>query len=192
MRRLLTVLIALLAAAPALAQRTQPFESDAGYTVRLPGGWERMPDQEVQALREQGAAAGMPFTLEAGYYVADSRSGLPFVLLAWMDVGHVMTPEQFGQGVIAAARAQVQAGAEGAPAPGVRIEAPLWDAENRTVWALTTMPSDGESHPFTWTATTLLSNGSTVVVFAWYGAPGEDEARVRTDLLQVVRSLRVD
>lgn len=193
MRRLLVPLIALFAAAPAAAQQMQAFVSDVGYTVQLPGGWRRMPDTELDALRQVGAAAGMPFTVEAGYRITDSPTGFPFVAMAWMDLGQQITPEEFGAGVTnAAAHAVMQEGAD-RMAEGSRVGAPTWDAKNRTVWTRSQMPSEGRAvTPFSWTAATLHPNGSTMIVFAYYAAPGEDDGRVRAALLQVVRSLRVD
>ncbi|HEX5870000.1 MAG TPA: hypothetical protein VFY65_06285 [Longimicrobium sp.] len=186
MRRFLIALM-LFAAAPVAAQQTQAFHStDAGYTVQLPAGWRQMPPTEVEQMRQAGAAAGMPFTLETGYRVTDSSTGWPFVAVAWMDLGQTFTPEQFREAVAGAHEHAHQ------EADGVQIDAPTWDAENRTIWSRTVMPSDGPQAPFTVTASTLHPDGGRMVVFAYYGTPGEDEARVRADLLQIVRSLRAD
>lgn len=117
--------------------------------------------------------------------MTDSPTGWPFATLSWLDLGRTFTPEQFGTAVMGAAtRAQSQPG----PA-GVHVDAPEWDEESHTVWSRTTMTSDGR---FTLTASTLHPGGGSMVVFTYYGAPGEDQARVRGDLLQIVRSLRVD
>ena len=186
MRRSLLALTVLFAAAPVAAQQTQAFHStDAGYTVQLPARWRPMPDAEIQPMQQAGAAAGQPFTLEAGYRVTDSPTGWPFVTLSRLDLGRTFTPEQFGAAVMGAAtRAQSQPGPD-----GVHVDAPEWDEENRTVWSRTTMASDGR---FTLTASTLHPDGGAMVVFVYYGAPGEDEARVRADLMQIVRSLAAD
>ncbi|HEU4880820.1 MAG TPA: hypothetical protein VFT45_01205 [Longimicrobium sp.] len=185
MRRFLIPLIALFAAAPAAAQQTQAFHSaDAGYTAQLPAGWRQMPESEIQPMQQAGAAAGQPFTLEAGYRVTDSPTGWPFVTLSRLSLGRTFTPEQFGTAVMGAAtRAQSQPGVD-----GVHADAPEWDEENRTVWSRTAA-DDGR---FTLTASTLHPGGEAMVVLAYYGVPGEDEARVRADLLQIVRSLTAD
>jgi hypothetical protein len=186
LRRFLIALIALFTAVPAAAQQTQAFHSgDAGYTVQLPAGWRQMPDAEIVPMRDAGAAAGQPFTLEAGYRVTDSPTGWPFVTLSSLDLGQTFTTEQFGAAVMGAhTRGQSQPGVD-----GVRVDAPTWDAENRTVWSRTRMASDGR---FTLTASTLHPDGGAMVVLVYYGAPGEDEVRVRADLLHIVRSLTAE
>ncbi|HEU0300780.1 MAG TPA: hypothetical protein VFR37_15065, partial [Longimicrobium sp.] len=177
--RSLAVLVALATAVPLAAQETQGFHSRAAYSVQLPAGWQAMPDEEVDALRRAGAAAGMPFTIEAAYRVTDAPTGLPFVAIAWMDLGQAITAEQFGQAVMAS-HAQAQMQAELAPPAGGQgggIGDPIWDAENRTVWQRSVPPSGGQpAPPFAWTASTLHPAGRTMLVFAYYGAPGEDEA----------------
>lgn len=193
MRRILIPLVALFAAAPLAAQQTQAFESEAGYTVQLPAGWRQMPDAEVEVMRQAGAQAGQPFTLEAGYRLTDSPTGFPFMVMAWMDLGQTITPEAFGQAITSAqAQATMQEGAD-AMGTGARVDAPTWDAENRTVWARSQMPAEGQTAtPFSWTATTLHPDGSTMIVFAYYAAPREQDARIRADLLAIIRSLQAD
>jgi hypothetical protein len=194
MRRMLIALIALLAAAPVAAQQTQAFHSEAAeYTVQLPAGWRQMPDAEVEVIREAGARAGQPFTVEAGYRVTDSPTGFPFMVLAWTDAGQTLTPEQFAEALTGKqAQELMQEGADAAR-PGSRVDAPTWDAENRTVWSRSQMPSgQGAATPFSWTAAMLHPNGSTVIALAYYAAPGEDEGRIRADMLAIVRSLRGD
>lgn len=193
MHRFLIPLVAVFAAAPAAAQQTQAFHSEAAYTVQLPASWRRMPDEEVEVLRQVGAQAGMPFTLEAGYRVTNSPTGWPFIAMAWMDLGQTVTPEEFGAGVTgAAAQATMQEGADQV-AEGSRVGAPTWDAENRIVWTRSKMPASAQAvSPISWTAATLHPNGSTMILFAYYAAPGEDEARIRAELLRIIRSLRAD
>jgi hypothetical protein len=192
MRRVLIVLAALFAALPATAQDTQAFHSTgAAYTVQVPAAWRPIPDADVEVMRQAGAAAGMPFTLEAGYRVTDSPSGWPFIVMAWVDLGEEITAEEFGTMVTDAHAEAQQAG--GAPAQGEgRIDALTWDAENRTVWARTAILGRGGEEPFTWSTSTLHPDGTRAVVLAYYATPGEDEARIRADLLRIVRSLRAD
>lgn len=193
MRPFLLALAVLFAVAPAAAQQTQAFHSmDAGYTVQLPAAWRRIPEADVEVKRQAGAAGGMPFTLETGYRVTDSPDGWPFIVMAWMDLEGEFTPEEFGTMVTDAHAEAQQAG--GAPAPGQgRIDALTWDAENRTVWARTEVPGSGPGEGrFTWTALTLHPDGTRTIVLVYYAARGEDEARIRAELLRIVHSLRAD
>jgi hypothetical protein len=193
MRRFLLALAVLFAALPAAAQDTQAFHStDAAYTVQVPAAWRRMPEADVETMRQAGAAMGMPFTLEAGYRLTDSPNGWPFIVMAWMDLEGEFTPEEFGTMITDAHAEAQQAG--GAPAPGHgRIDALTWHAENRTVWARTELPGGARDEgPFTWTALTLHPDGTRTVVLVYYATEGEDDARIRADLLRIVRSLRAD
>ena len=190
MRRLLIPLIALFAAAPAAAQQTQAFRSEAGYTVQLPAAWRPLPDAVVEALQQAGAQAGDEgVALEAGFRIADAS----FLLISWFDVGQTITLEQFAEEVtVATAQAQMQAGVE-LMRQDARVDAPIWDAENRTLWARTQAPSTGQrAARFSWSASMLHPNGRAVVVFVVSAVTGADEARIRADLLQIIRSLRVD
>jgi hypothetical protein len=189
MRRFLIPLIALFAAAPVAAQQTQAFRSEAGYTVQLPAAWRPLPDAVVEALQQAGAHAGEEVTLEAGFRIADAS----FLLISWFDVGQTITLEQFAEEMTGAtAQAQMQEGLE-LMRQGARVGAPIWDAENRTLWARSQAPSTGQTAArFIWSASMLHPHGRTVVVFAVSALTGADEARIRADLLQIVRSLRVD
>lgn len=191
MRRMLIALIALLAAAPVSAQQTQAFHSDAGYAVQLPAGWRQMTDAEVEVMRQTGGRAAQPFTIEAGYRVTDSP--FPYIVLAWADAGQTITPEQFAEALTGRqAQELMQEGADAAR-PGSRVDVPTWDAENRTIWSRSQLTSgQASATAFSWTAATLHPNGSTVVALAYYAAPGEDERRIRADMLAIIRSLRAD
>jgi hypothetical protein len=189
---LIALAAALFAALPAAAQDTQPFHSTgAGYTVQLPAAWRRMPDAEIDPLRR---TPGMPFTIEAGYRVTDSPTGLPLIALAWMDLGVTITREQFAEELTGAdAQADMQVGADNvSPDVRSRVDAPVWDAQNGILWSRIQIESSPQATPFTWIASMLHPGGRIMLVFSYYGAPGEDEARVRADLLAIVRSLRVD
>jgi hypothetical protein len=189
MRRSLIPLIALFAAAPVAAQQTQAFHSEAGYTVQLPAAWQPLPDAVIEALQQASERAGEGVTVEAGYRITD----VSFLVISWLDVGQTITPEEFAEEVTGAtAQAQMQEGAE-LLRQGMSVGAPIWDAENRTVWARSQVPASGQTAAqFSWGASTLHPDGRTVVVFAISAVSGADEARVRADLLQIVRSLRVD
>ncbi|HYR07518.1 MAG TPA: hypothetical protein VEQ60_07110 [Longimicrobium sp.] len=189
MRRFLIPLIALFAAAPVAAQQTQAFRSEAGYTVQLPAAWRPLPDAVVEALQQAGAQTGEGVTLEAGFRITDAS----FLLISGFDVGQTITLEQFVEEVtVATAQAQMQEGVE-LMRKDARVDAPIWDAENRILWARTQAPSTGQrAARFSWSASMLHPDGRTVVVFAVSAVTGADEARIRADLLQIFRSLRVD
>jgi|GEM_PF-5028866 len=193
MRRFLIATFALFAALPAAAQDTQAFHGQAGYTVQLPAAWERMPAATVQALQQAGERAGSPYTMEAAFRATTGAAAFPYVAMAWLDLGQTLTPEQLAQAVTSAhGQAAMQQGAD-AMGAGARVDAPVWDAENRTVWVKSIMPPDGQAvTPWSLTASTLLPGGRKLVVFAYYAAPGEDDARARAALLAIVRSLRAD
>lgn len=196
MRRFPIVPGALFAAPPSAAQDTEAFHStDAGYTVQLPTGWRPMGHADMEMMRQASAAVGVPFTIEAGYRVTNSPTGWPFIMVGWMDLGEEVTPERLGTEMTAMhEREQSRQRAESAPAPGeVRPDALAWDAENRILWSRATIPAStrGEG-AFTSTASTLHPAGTRAIVLVYYAVPGEDEDRIRADLLQIVRFLRAD
>lgn len=188
MRRFLIAIIALFTAAPAAAQQTQAFHSArAGYTVQVPAGWRQLPGAVIAALQQAGARAGEGLNIEAGYQVTDAS----FLVISWVDVGQTIAPEEFAQQVTAG-QADMQEGAE-LVRQGTRVGAPAWDAENRIVWTRSEMPASGQAAAqLSWSALTLHPNGRTAVGFVLSAAPGQDEARMRADLLGIVRSLRAD
>jgi hypothetical protein len=191
MRRfLIPIIAACLAAAPAAAQQTQAFHSPAAdFTVQLPAAWRPLPDAVIAALQQSSARAGEGLNVEAGYRV----TGTSFLVISWVDMGQEVTPEQFAQETTgASAQAGMQEGA-GLVREGARVGAPVWDAENRTVWTRSEVPPSGQAAgQVSVSALTLHPNGRTVVTFALSAAQGQDEARMRAHLLQVVRSLRAD
>lgn len=192
MRRFLIPLIALFAAAPVAAQQTQTFHSEAGYTVQLPAALQPLPEAVTEALRQAAREAGAAeegITLEAGYRVTDAS----FLLISWVDVGQTITLEEYAEMVTGAtAQAEMQEGLE-LMRRTARVGVPIWDAENRTAWARAQVPGTARTAArYIWSASTLHPNGRTVVVFALSATRDEDEARVRADLLQIVRSMRVD
>lgn len=188
--RRLFPLLAILAAAPAAAQQTQGFRSDAGYSLELPAQWARVPDE---------ALAGPQATLDVGMYEVGYRAGPrawpapPIFGIARIDVPEGISQEDFVAAFAGArAKADMQAGVNDTPAAGAegRVDAPRWDAENGIVWVRLDLESDGYTPAFAWTAIKRLSSGRAVVMLLYYGAQGEDEARVRADLLGIARSLR--
>jgi hypothetical protein len=189
MRPFLIPLIALFAAGPVAAQQTQAFRSEAGYTVQLPAAWQPLPGAVTEALRQASTRLGEGITVEAGFRVTDAS----FLVISWVDVGQEITLEEFAEQVTGAtAQAQMQEGVE-LMRQNARVDVPIWDAENRTVWARSQVPGTARTAAqFSWSASMLHPNGRSVVVFALSATPGEDEDRIRADLLQIVRSLRVD
>jgi hypothetical protein len=53
------------------------------------------------------------------------------------------------------------------------------------------MESDGYTPAFAINAIRRLPTGRSILLLLYYGAQGEDEARIRADLRAIVRSLRV-
>jgi hypothetical protein len=193
--RPLAVLIAVLAAAPAAAaQQTQPYRSDAGYTVQLPASWRRMPEAELREVRRAAAASGMPLTIEAAYRIKRGAD-LPFAAIARMDLGETVTREDFGAAVAgASSQAAMQEAVDQTPAArlGGRMDVPVWDEENGIIWARMGMRSDGRSPSFSWSTATLHADGRTMIAFVYYGDPATSEAQARADLLAMMRSIRAD
>lgn len=186
--RRLVPLIALFAAAPAAAQQTQGFRSDAGYSLELPAHWVRVPDEALE---------GPQATLDDGVYEAGYRAGPrawpvpPIFGIARIDVPEVMSREDFVEAFAGAqARADMQAGLNETTSAEGRLNAPRWDAENEIVWVRLALESTGSGPPFAWMAIKRVLGGRAVIMLMYYGAQGEDEARVRADLLGIARSLR--
>jgi hypothetical protein len=189
--RSLLPLIALLAAAPAAAQSTQAYESDAGFVVELPAAWQRMAESDLVAVRRSVGRFGTALTIEAGYRVA--ASGVPFAVVGRMDLDDPITLEEFGAAFLAAgAQEHMQDAIDQTPAAqaGGRIAAPIWDASNGVVWTRVSLETSAPA--FSWSAATLHPGGRAMIVCTYYGSKGEDEARVRADLLAIIRSLRTD
>lgn len=192
--RHLVLPFALFAAAPVTAQSTQEFHSAAGYTLQIPAGWRRLPESEVNLLRQSSAQA-VARAFEAAYKVTHSRARIPFMAVATIDLGRQLTVAQFREQTTGPrVQAQMQAASDAVIEPGrtARTGVPTWDEENGAAWTRVAHRSDGRSPPFTWSVGMLHPNRHTVIMLIYTGGPGEDEARVRADLLAIVRSLRVD
>lgn len=191
--RPLAVLIAVLAAAPAAAQQTQTFHSDAGYAVDLPASWRRLSEGEMDAARQAGAGFG-DGTLEAAFAVGNVPWPTPPTFgIARLDLPEEMTLEEFAAEFNAPdAREQVQAGLNDTPADDVRAEVnvPRWDAASRSAWMRITLKSDGTSPSFALSAFTLAPSGRAMIIFAYFGAPHSSQERAQAALEAVVRSLR--
>jgi hypothetical protein len=189
MRRFLIPLIAVFAALPVAAQQTQAFHSEAGYTVQLPAAWQPLPGAVIEALREESERLGEGGAVEAGF----RRTDASVLVISWVDVGQKITLEEFAEQVTGASgQAQMQEGVE-LIRQDARVGVPIWDAENRTVWARSQVPATAQgAAQFSWSASMLHPNGRMMVVFALSARPGEDEDRIRADLLHIIRSLRVD
>jgi hypothetical protein len=188
MRGLLIPLLALFAAAPVAAQQTQAFHSEAGYTVQIPAEWWRMPDSALREARQGARVAGDGFAIEAAYRVT---RGSTFAM-AWFDAGETMTRDAFVEEMTdAAGHARLQEGADLAGA-GARMTAPIWDAENELSWTRAQKPPTAQGVTrISWSVFALHPNGRIVLLFSYTSTLGADEARMRSDLLRVVRSLRV-
>jgi hypothetical protein len=189
MRHLLIPLLTLFAAAPVAAQQTQAFHSEAGYTVQIPAEWRRMPDAALREARHDAQAAGDGFALEAAYRVSD----VDVFLMAWFDAGETMTRDAFAEEMTdAAAHSQLQEGAD-LDGKGVRMNTPIWDAENWVSWTRAQRPATASGvTQISWSVFALHPNGRRVLLFVYNSRLGADEARMRADVLQVVRSLRAD
>jgi hypothetical protein len=188
---LLLPLAALLAAAPAAAQPTQTYESDAGYVMEVPAAWQRMPESDLAGVRREVGRFGMALTIEAGYRVG--ASGVPFTAVGRMDLDDPITLEEFGAAFLAAgAQEAMQDALDQTPAAqaGGRVAAPVWDAPNGVVW--TRVALETHAPAFSWSVATLHPDGRAMIICIYYGSKGEDELRVRNDLLAIIRSLRTD
>lgn len=190
------LLLALLAATPAAAQQTQTFHSETGVSLELPAGWTRVPDRALEGIRRQAVQAGSPVNYEAGYRASDAPfPDAPLVAVAWARLPRRTTQEQFGaEFATEGARDEAQESIDETPAARVnaRVSSTGWDAENGVAWMRASMESNGRSPAFSWMASTLHPSGDRMFAVVYYGAPGEDEDRVRADLLAALRSLRVD
>jgi hypothetical protein len=197
--RHLALLLPLFAAVPVTAQSTQEFRSTAGgYTLQIPAAWRRMPQTELNRLRQSGpeaAQAIMGQSIEALYKVTNSRERFPGLAVATVDLGRRFSRAQFREATTGAqAQAEMQAAADGVIAAdrAARTGVPVWDEENAASWTRVAHPTDGRLPPFSYGVGVLHPNGRTMITLSYTGAPGEDEARVRADLLAIVRSLRVE
>jgi hypothetical protein len=191
----LALLAAILAAAPAAAQQTQAYHSEAGYTVQLPAAWRRMPAAELREVRRAASQSGAPLTIEAAYRAGEPGAAMPYTAIARVDLGETITREQFGAFFAnSQAQAAMQEAVDQTPAAkhGGRVGAPRWDEENGIVWSRVGMQSNGSTPAYSWSAGTLHPSGRVMVIFVYYGAPDDDEARARAALLAIVRSLRPD
>jgi len=196
MRRFLLAAIVLFTAAPVTAQSTQEFRSTAaGYRLQLPAQWRRLPDEQANVVRRAAAQLGMTDPIEAVYRVTESPTLLPMVTVATLDLGERMSRQRFREEMTGAdARAGMQSGADIAATAerSGRMGVPMWDEENGAVWTRGEMQSGGRSSAFAWTVAMLHPGGRKAITLTYTGVPGEDEARIRADLLAIVRSLRVD
>lgn len=192
--RSLTALAVLFAAAPAAAQGTQTYRSEAGFSLELPAHWVRMPDSALDAVRRSNAQSDRPVAYEAVYRGSDSPFPAPPVIyLAWGQLGRKVTVEQFGAEFAGqGAREEMQAGADTLPARARRPLETSWDAENRIAWIRRALRPDGQLPAFVWLAATLHPDGDRMIALTYYGAAGEDEDRVRADLRAILHSLRTD
>jgi hypothetical protein len=194
-RSLLAVLV-LFAAAPAAAQQTRTFHSGTGLSLELPAQWTRVADEALEGVRREAARAGSPVTYEAGFSVSDAPfPAPPIVAVAWAPLPRKMTPREFGADFAADdAREEAQASVDETPAArlNTRVSSTSWDAENGIAWMRASMQSDGRTPAFSLMASTLHPSGDRMFALVYYGARGEDEARVRADLTAALRSLRAD
>lgn len=189
--RHLVLLLALFAASPLAAQSTQEFRSaTAGFTVQVPVQWRRLTATEMRPIQQSMAQQGAGASVEAVYRLTDSPAGLPYVVMTTIDVGEQITREDLRAMTGAQGQAMLQKGADDIAAGAARMGVPLWDEESGTVWTRAVIDVGGQTAPFMWTVYALHPGGRTVVVFAYYAAPGDDEARVRADLRAIVGSLR--
>lgn len=189
--RLVPLLLAsLLAAAPAAAQQGRTYVSQGGgFRVELPTEWSQVPDEALAVVRaDEGAVAG-GLMYDAGFRAgAGPWPDPPFVTLSYLPLGMKMTRKEFGAQLEGAG---VQAEIDASVAEvGGRVNAPRWDAENGIVWVRAEMPSAGDAIEFMWQASALHPDGRSMITLAYYGAPNQDEAAVRAQLLAVLKSLR--
>jgi hypothetical protein len=197
--RTVALLLTLFAAVPATAQSTQEFRSATGnYTLQVPQGWRRLPQAELNRLRQSASGPAQELvgqTFEALYKVRDSRERFPGMAVATVDLGQRLTRAQFRQATTGAhAQAQMQSATDATLAVdrAATMGVPVWDEENAASWTRVAHSTDGRLPPFTYAVGVLHPDGRTMITLSYTGAPGEDEARVRADLLAIVRSLRVD
>lgn len=191
--RPLFAFLAILAAVPAAAQQTQTYQSDAGYSVDLPAGWERMPDEALDPARQSGVDFG-DGTYEVVFKVGNAPWPAPPMFgIARLDLPQEMTLEEFAAEFTAPeAREQAQAGLDNGPAgqARARVNVPRWDAASRSAWIRVSLKSDGVSPAFGLSAFTLAPDGRAMIIFAYFGAPHSDEERAQAELEAVVRSVR--
>lgn len=189
--RHLVLFVALFAASPLPAQATQEFRSTAaGFVVQVPAQWRRLTATEMRPIQQSMAQQAAGVSVEAVYRPTDSPAGLPYVVMTTIDVGEPITREDLRLMTGAQGQAMLQKGADDVAVGAARMGVPLWDEESGTVWTRAVIDASRQSAPFMWTVYALHPGGRTVVVFAYYAAPGEDEARIRADLRAILQSLR--
>ncbi len=183
-------LIVLAVAAPAAAQETQTFRSEFGYSLDLPTRWTRVSADALDVVRQPGNFAARGGDLEAGYRVGDAPwPGLPMVTVASLPLPRKVTLEEFAAEFSPEAREEAREALDSAE---VSMDAPRWDARNRIGWMRMVMGSDGGAPTVAFLATMLNPARDRVIYLLYYGVQREEEARVRTDLLAIARSLRAD
>jgi hypothetical protein len=192
--RSLIALSILFAAAPAAAQDTRTYRSEAGFSVEVAAHWTRLPDSALAAPRRSNAGSARPILYEAAYQAGDAPSPEPpVVFLAWGQMRRKVTVEEFGAEFAGqAAREETQAAA--GDTLSTRARRPVetsWDAEDRIAWVRTALRPEGRAPAVIWLATTLHPAGDRMIALTHFGAEGQDEDRIRADLRAILRSLRV-
>jgi hypothetical protein len=194
--RLLLPLLALLAAVPAWAQPAHTYRSEwHRFSMQVPASWRRMPDHALRAYEEDASArVGVPLTYEAGFRVGaggDWRTP-PVALLQVVPTTRRMTQADFeAEFTTGQAYQEMLAAAQIAELSGARIEAPVWDDENRLAWIRTFFGS-GEDRLYGFTAVALNPAGTSMLWLNYYSKRADDVATARAQLLSVMRSLRFD
>jgi hypothetical protein len=193
--RSLLALAVVFAAAPAAAQDTQTYRSEAGFSVELPAHWTRMPDSALDVPRRSNAGSARPIMYEAAYRAGDAASPEPpVVFLAWGQMRRKVTAEEFGA-EFATQAAREEREAPAGDAPSTRARRPVetsWDAEDGIAWVRTALRPEGRAPAVIWLATTLHPAGDRMIALTHFGGEGEDEDRIRADLRGILLSLRVD
>jgi hypothetical protein len=189
--RLFSVLLALLTAAPAVAQQTQAYLSDTGFTLDLPAHWVRAPDRALAAMSSPMTSE---ITYEALFQLTDARLPRPpYVVIARMDLPQPTTQEEFAASFRSPnPQAEMQESLDQGPAAraGARAGVPRWDAENGVAWARVSLQSNGSTAGFAWSVVMLAPSRRAVISILYYGAPGADETPVLAQLESILRTVR--
>lgn len=192
--RLLSVLCAVVLAAPAAAQGASTYRSDGGFAVDLPAGWVRAPDAAVEEVSRAAPSPGLTF--EAVFQAGGGRwPEPPFFTIARGVAPAWFTPEEFRRrGTAGDAQAQLQRRANRADTlragrVGMHVGEPWWDEANRAMWI---RAESGAAGGFAWTVMMLHPSGGTIIMLQYYAATGADEEAALAQLDTVIRSLRVD
>ena len=195
MRTALLLLSAFVLAAPAAAQGANPYRSDSGFAVDLPAGWLPVSDRHLSELRRNlrpENPAGVQ-TVEAAFQAGSARyPAPPFAVIARVDFGQRITPDEFAAEFDAPDQALLQSMADSVAGIRTRMGVPVWDAENRVALLRAEVRSSGSAPLFAWTAMALHPSGRAMITLVYYGPLGQDERPVVAQLRSVVRSLRVD